>query len=315
MTKAERGGLLITAQTYSPAVSANLSRLEVHKDSSRPAFVRAVVNNCLLQILPNSSAIAEGSEDNDHILRIGIQRLQCALKAFNKFSDQLNPEWPAILKQTATLLGEYREVAYLAHNVQSKLKQQGAPMVDWSAELKNIKVSPVDAVQANDFQLTLLELIAFTMSDPSTEAQADKLAIDKLAKILSKHDTKLLEAEHNLDDLNVDDACDVSSSTNDEQKAQHKLRSHIQSLRYISEFAAPLYSKKQSKRWIKRLAKAQKALEQYLDNLHHKDYYLQKLAAEPNALYGADWFAATLVKRQKRYQKRLEKARSSTTFW
>ena len=321
VTKAERGGLLITEQAYSPAVSANLSQLEVHKDSSRPAFVRAVVNNCLLQILPNSSAIAEGSEDDGHILqlRIGIQRLQSALKAFNNFSDQLNPEWSVILKQTATLLDEYREVAYLAHTVQPKLKQQGAPTVDWSAELKNIKVSPIDAVQANDFQLTLLELIAFSMSDPSTEAQADKLAIDKLAKILSKHHTKLLEAEHNLDDLDIDNAGDVSSNSNDEQKAQHKLHnhlnSHLKSLRYISEFAAPLYSKKQSKRWIKRLAKAQKALGQYLDNLNHKDYYLQKSATEPNALYGAGWFSATLVKREKRYQKRLEKARSSTTFW
>lgn len=317
VTKAQRGGLLITGQAYSPAVSANFSRLEVNKDSSRPAFIRAVVHNCLLQILPNSSAIADGSQDLKHALqlRIGIQRLRCALKAFKKFSDQLNPEWLPILKQTATLLGEYREVADLANIVQPKLQQQGAPIVDWNVELENIKVSPIEAVQANDFQITLLELIAFTMSDPSTEPQADKSAIDKLAKILSKQHTKLLEAEKGWDDLSSDTISDISANMNEVKEAQHNLRSHLKYLRYISEFAAPLYPEKQSKRWIKRLAKAQKALGHYLDNLHHQQYYLQKAATDPNALYGAGWFAATLIKSKKRYQKRFIKACNSPTFW
>ena len=120
VTKAERGSLLLNEQDFSPAVHANLGALSIDADSSMPAFMRAVVHNCLLQILPNSSAIAAGSNDNEHVLqlRIGIQRLRTALKSFKKFSEQLNPEWLPILKQTATLLGDYRQLAYLVTDIE-----------------------------------------------------------------------------------------------------------------------------------------------------------------------------------------------------
>ena len=67
VTKAERGGLLINKQAYSPAVKADLEQLSFDKHISMPAFVRATVHNCLLQILPNSSAIIAGSDADEHI--------------------------------------------------------------------------------------------------------------------------------------------------------------------------------------------------------------------------------------------------------
>ncbi|WP_201585761.1 CYTH and CHAD domain-containing protein [Psychrobacter jeotgali] len=325
VTKAERGGLLLKQATYSPAVSANMNKLTLSEDISMPAFVRAVVHNCLLQILPNSSAIAEGSKSNDHVLqlRIGIQRLRCALKAFDRFSEQLNPEWSPILKQTATLLAEYREIAYLVDTVQPKLEQHGAPIVDWSAELEDLKVSPVDAVRANDFQLTLLELIAFTMSDASQEAKAHKLASDKLPKVLSKHYTKFLKAELKVADFEFADSnngsTDNEKTSADEQDSyyemQHKLRQRLKNLRYVSEFAAPLYANKKSKRWLKRVKKAQKALGEHLDNISYQQHYQYKSFTDTNALYGAGWFSATMLPTDKKSKKRLDKLQSCTVFW
>ncbi|MGP5501945.1 CYTH and CHAD domain-containing protein [Psychrobacter faecalis] len=200
VTKAERGGLLITGQRYSRAVSANLSDLTVNKDSSRPAFIRAVVHNCLLQILPNSSAIVAGSTADEHVLQLhnGIQRLCTALKVFKGFSDELNPDWAIILKQTATLLADYRKLTYLASHIEPYLQEHEAPSVDWSAEIEAAKITPIDAVRANDLQLTLLGLIAFTMSDPNLEPQADKRAAHKFRKILDKRYKKLLKAERKL---------------------------------------------------------------------------------------------------------------------
>lgn len=333
VTKAERGGLLVKGQDYSPAVCADLVHLNMDQDSSMPAFVRTVVHNCMLQILPNSSAIAAGSKDNEHFLqlRIGLRRLRVALKAFKKFSDQLNPEWHPILKQTATLLGDYRELAHLATTIESHLRQHGAPSLDWTEDIERIKVKPIDAVRANDFQLTLLELIAFTMSDPSAEPQAAKLAIDKLPKILSKKHIKLLEAEQDFDDFRhnglklsnlENDALENNSAEPDDSEPSksnsnpvHKVRRHLKDLRYVSEFAAPLYSKKKSKRWLKRLVKAQKSLGQYQDHRYYQQSYQQKSLTDPNALYGAGWFAATLKNDRKRLQKRLARIQDSPTFW
>lgn len=323
VTKAERGGLLIKGEDYSPAVSADLSQLNVTQDSSMPTFIRAAVHNCLLQILPNSSAIVAGSINNEHILqlRIGIRRLLTALKAFEKFSEQLNPEWLPILKQTERLLGDYRELAYLSSHVEPKLEQQGAPRVDWTADVEAIKITPINAVRANDFQITLLELIEFTMSAASNEPRTDKLAIDKLAKILSKKHVKLLKAEHQLDDLNNNES---STSKHDDgldkevllSEAHHKVRRHLKDLRYLSEFATPLYnSNKKSKRWIKQLIKAQRALGQYHDHQHYQQRYQHKATMDTNALYAAGWFAALAKGDLQRCQKRLGKVHDSATFW
>ncbi len=301
VTKAERGGLLIKNEAHSPAVSANLCQLTMDQDISRSNFVRVTVHNCLLQILPNSSAIVAGSQDNEHTiqLHIGISRLYVALQAFKKFSDQINPEWQPILQQTATLLNDFSERLHLVDHVQPKLVRQGAPNVDWTTDLKPIKIAPIDAIQANDFQLTLIELIEFTMSDSSSESQGDKLAIDKLSRILSKHHAQVLGSDSNqLDD-----------------NSQHQWYQQLTNLRYLNEFAAPLYSKKESKRWLKHLTKAQKTLGQYSDTIKYQQYYQHKSITNNNALYGVGWFAAKLKNKRKRYQKQLTRIQNDKIFW
>ncbi|WP_440454601.1 CYTH and CHAD domain-containing protein [Psychrobacter sp. ASPA161_9] len=334
VTKAERGGLLITGQNHSPAVKADLSQLNINKDSSMPAFVRAAVHNCLLQILPNSSAVVAGSKDDEHVLQlsIGINRLRAALQAFAGFSDELNPDWLPILKQTATLLGSYRELAYLASYIEPKLQEFSAPVVDWTADLEALKIKPIDAVAANDFQLTLLELIAFVMSDPHLEPQADKCANDKLAKILSKQHTKFVKAEQSLEskndasddgsdskDLESVDSHNVNLESSDKDQALHKLYRQLTDLRYINQFAVPLLNKKdgkkKAKRWLKRLIKVQKALGRYCEHLQYQQRYQQKSEENYNALYGAGWFAATLKEDLKRTEKHLAKVKDSSIFW
>ena len=336
VTKAERGGLLITEQNHSPAVSADLNQMTVNKNSSMPAFIRAAVHNCLLQILPNSSAIVAGSDDNDHILQLYIStaRLQAALQVFASYSDEISPDWLPILKQTAALLSEYRELTYLASHIEPNLQQQGAPIVDWTTDIDALKMTPKDAVSANDFQLTLIELIAFTMSDPSLEPQADKPVIDKLAKTLSKQYAKLgktaqmLQSKKGADfdsitiennDLKNDDLKNTDINDHNSEQAMDELHQHLAALLYISEFAAPLLdkkkSKKKTKRWLKRLVKAQTTLHQYRNHLTYQQRYQLKSETDSNALYGAGWFAAMLTRDRKRSEKRLAKVIDSSIFW
>ncbi len=333
VTKAENGGLLINGQSYSPAVNANLSQLQIDKDSSAPAFIRAVVHNCLLQILPNSSAIVAGSIDDDHILqlRIGIDRLRTALKAFADFSDEINPEWLPILKQTATLLSDYYQLAYINAQIEPELQAFGAPAVDWTADIENIKITPINTLQANDFQITLLELIAFTMSDPSIEPQTDQLARDKLTKVLSKKYKKCLKTNKKSDEVSdevsvaelvsndVDVDLDVNTDIADNDQPESKLLNQLRDLRYISELSTPLLSKKKAKkktkRWLKRLIKAQKALEQLNDDNQYQQFYELKSITDTNALYGAGWFTAILTDDQSHIDARLAKFADSSTFW
>ncbi len=332
VTKAERGGLLIKGQRYSPAASANLSELNINKNSSMPAFLRAVVHNCLLQILPNSSAIVAGSTDNEHTLQlyIGICRLHIALTTFAGFSDEVNPDWLLTLKKTATSLSDYYDLSYLATHIEPMLQNHGAPMVNWTADVKAIKITPIDAVSANDFQLTLLELIAFTMSDPSLEPQTDKAAVDHLTKILSKQQAKFLKIEERLNDaINAKSDSLYSTSSNspnadskniglknhDNYQVQQQLDYQLKNLRYIGELAAPLYGKKKTKGWLKRVVKAQKLLGKQVDTSYYQQCYQHKALTESNALYGVGWFAAILEDDSKRLLKHLGRIQDCSTFW
>lgn len=315
VTKAERGGLLIKGQSHSPATAADLRALNIDKKISMPAFLRAVVHNCLLQILPNSSAIVAGSKDNEHLLQlsIGIERLHTALQAFDSFSDEINPHWSAILQQTATLLADYRKLAYLSTHIEPRLQKNGAPIVDWTADIGALTITPMAAISANDFQIVLLELIAFTMSDPSLEPQAHKLAINKLEKILAKYYEKLLEAEQYLED-----SYDESNSKLENEsiiKALYSLHDHLKDLRYSSELVAPLYGKKKTKRWLKRAVKAQKALDKQLNMIDYQQCYQSKASSDSTALYAAGWLNAALVPIEKATEKRLDKFYACSVFW
>lgn len=351
VTKAERGGLLITEQTHSPAVNADLKQMTINKKTSLPAFIRAAVHNCLLQILPNSSAIVAGSKEDEHILQlyIGIARLTAALQMFADYSDEVNPEWLLILNQTARLLDGYHELGYIASHIEPNLHRHGAPIIDWTADIDALKITPKDAFSANDFQLTLLELIAFTMSDPSIEPRADKRVIDKLSNTLSNQYAKFANAAHNLQS-NHHSGSDITKSANDNikgidsadddsqtigsdsvnlasldvedpihEQALHELHHQLEILHYGSEFAAPLLdkkkSKKKTKRMLKRLLKAKKAVAQYRNHAQYQQHYQLKSLTNTNACYGAGWFAAMLIRDQKHAEKRLAKVKDISVLF
>ncbi|WP_314884309.1 CYTH and CHAD domain-containing protein [Psychrobacter immobilis] len=352
VTKAERGGLLITEQQHSPAVHADLDQLNIDKKISMPAFVRAAVHNCLLQILPNSSAIVAGSEEDDHALQlyIGIVRLQAALQAFASYSDEINPDWLPILKPTAMLLNEYRELAHLASHIEPSLQQQGSPTVDWATDMDALKITPKDAISANNFQLTLLELIAFTMSDPSLEPQADQLAIDKLAKTLSKQQAKLGKAvqelqskkdvgsnniniesndlkDNNLQSVDLDDSDleNVESKSDNienidlgDNNAEHELHEQLTPLLYISEFATPLLDKKKSKKKkakkeSKRWLKYLAKAQQTLNKYHNHKMYQQRYQLKSETDSSALYGAGWFAAMLVRDLKRTEKRLAKVT--
>ena len=117
VTKAQRGSLLLANKQFAEPVKADLAVLQLHKGISQFAFLQAVVNNCLVQILPNASAIAEGSPDGNlvHQLRVGIRRLRTALKHFKFAQDYIDPNWLMVLKQTFSLLGAVSYTHLRAH--------------------------------------------------------------------------------------------------------------------------------------------------------------------------------------------------------
>lgn len=307
VTKAQRGSLLLANKQFAQPVKADLAMLQLHKGISQFAFLQAVVNNCLVQILPNASAIAEGSPDGNlvHQLRVGIRRLRTALKHFKFAQDYIDPNWLMVLKQTFSLLGEYRDKEILQIKTQPLLESVGAPHVEWSTA---IDIMPIDAVRANDFQILLLELIGFThLPVPADNPKAKAPVAKKLEKLF----TAIAAASDKFASLDTD--------------SQHGVRKDLKSLRYVSEFAAPLFANqtngKKGKKatnlnaFLQYLEPAQDVLGEYNDNVVGHANYLEKAKTDPNALFAVGWFSGREQASAEQCAVSLKTVKNAPKFW
>lgn len=307
VTKAQRGSLLLANKQFAQPVKADLAVLQLHKGISQFAFLQAVVNNCLVQILPNASAIAEGSPDGNlvHQLRVGIRRLRTALKHFKFAPDYIDPNWLMVLKQTFSLLGEYRDKEILQIKTQPLLESVGAPHVEWSTA---VDIMPIDAVRANDFQILLLELIGFThLPVPADNPKAKAPVAKKLEKLF----TAIAVASDKFASLDTD--------------SQHGVRKDLKSLRYVSEFAAPLFAnqtngkkgKKATKlnAFLQYLEPAQDVLGEYNDNVVGHANYLEKAKTDPNALFAVGWFSGREQASAEQCAVSLKTVKNAPKFW
>ncbi|WP_313421690.1 CYTH and CHAD domain-containing protein [Moraxella sp. CTOTU49803] len=307
VTKAQRGSLLLTNKQFAQPVKADLAVLQLHKGISQFAFLQAVVNNCLVQILPNASAIAEGSPDGNlvHQLRVGIRRLRTALKHFKFAPDYIDPNWLMVLKQTFSLLGEYRDKEILKIKTQPLLESVGAPHVEWSTA---VDIMPIDAVRANDFQILLLELIGFThLPVPADNPKAKATVAKKLEKLF----TAIAAASDKFASLDTD--------------SQHGVRKDLKSLRYVSEFAAPLFASqtngKKGKKaaelnaFLQYLEPAQDVLGEYNDNVVGHANYLEKAKTDPNALFAVGWFSGREQASAEQCAVSLKTVKNAPKFW
>ena len=307
VTKAQRGSLLLVNKQFAEPVKADLAVLPLHKGISQFAFLQAVVNNCLVQILPNASAIAEGSPDGNlvHQLRVGIRRLRTALKHFKFAPDYIDPTWLMVLKQTFSLLGEYRDKEILQIKTQPLLESVGAPHVEWSTA---VDIMPIDAVRANDFQILLLELIGFThLPVPADNPKAKAPVAKKLEKLF----TAIAAASDKFASLDTD--------------SQHGVRKDLKSLRYVSEFAAPLFAnqtngkkgKKATKlnAFLQYLEPAQDVLGEYNDNVVGHANYLEKAKTDPNALFAVGWFSGREQASAEQCAVSLKTVKNAPKFW
>lgn len=307
VTKAQRGSLLLANKQFAQPAKADLAVLQLHKGISQFAFLQAVVNNCLVQILPNASAIAEGSPDGNlvHQLRVGIRRLRTALKHFKFAQDYIDPNWLMVLKQTFSLLGEYRDKEILQIKTQPLLESVGAPHVEWSTA---VDIMPIDAVRANDFQILLLELIGFThLPVPADNPKAKAPVAKKLEKLF----TAIAVASDKFASLDTD--------------SQHSVRKDLKSLRYVSEFAAPLFAnqtngkkgKKATKlnAFLQYLEPAQDVLGEYNDNVVGHANYLEKAKTDPNALFAVGWFSGREQASAEQCAVSLKTVKNAPKFW
>lgn len=300
IAKSMKGQRLRSAVPFGEATSAASPQFARHACGQE--MITKVVEACLSQILPNMSELASGSKHPDHIhqLRVGVRRLRTALRELSDLTDAIDPAWESHLVQAFSELGRHRDYSHMELVVQPQLLAAGGPTMRFGDATHHL-TDPGDIVRSADFQNTLLGLLSLLhRAPPQTPDKPDALknAISQRLEMLhtrALHDGKrflALDEEH-----------------------QHRVRKHLKRLRYLIEFAAPLFSARKLNRMVAKLKPLQDALGQHNDELTALHAWRELANNDPNAWFGVGWLSARKQPNAKRCFKEIKAFARIKPFW
>lgn len=275
-SKAERGTLLASGAPRSPARKAAAVTLDAGMD--QPRARRAVLGECVQQVLVNASQLASGDFGDEHVhqLRVGLRRLRSALALFaaEGADDPLDAGAAALFRS----LGAARDLAAIGQPLRGQIAEamRAAGLVlappDWPAGSAD---DPVRVVRAGAAQVWLLDALQASLapSGPAAGAAAEVL-IGRLA------------AWHR----QVRRAARRFATLDDE--ARHRLRKRVKRLRYALEFARRLFETKRHARLLDALTELQTRLGALNDNGVALQALRAAPAADPAVSFALGWLAA-----------------------
>ena len=334
IAKSMKGQRLGRAVPFGPATPA--ASPDYSKQATGHEMVTAVVALCLAQVLPNMSEVASGSQQSDHVhqLRVGIRRLRTALTELGDLADAaavIDPQWKAALIHVFRALGAHRDHSNQVTVLQPQMLAAGgpdlhndaadtdaakSPMVDISqrAEIGISQRADVQSladlesladlgelVRAPDFQDALLGLIAFVQYRCPSPTHASNSLIKTMSRRLNKlYKSAMRDGKRFL-------------SLAPEQ--QHDVRKRLKRLRYLIEFAAPLFAARKVQHMTAALKPVQNALGLYNDELMALQTWRTSAELDPKAWFGAGWLAARQQPNAERCFQEIRKFAHIKPFW
>jgi triphosphatase len=227
--KAERGYELVedAHQAFEKAKSVQLDPGMVSWE-----VFRAIVHNCLGQVIANEPGVCAGDAEALHQMRIGLRRLRAAITAFAKFSsDSKQNKIKRELKAAMNKLGPTRDLDVFAADVFKHLSETGAgekefaeASRDFTLKREKTYAAVADFVRSKRCRRTLLDVAEWVEAGPWTRARTEaELTIrEHAADVLAKFRKQIRKKGRDLHDLDA--------------RARHKLRIRAKNLRYLIEF-------------------------------------------------------------------------------
>ncbi|TFY98616.1 CHAD domain-containing protein [Ramlibacter rhizophilus] len=296
-SKAARAQRLARGERFAPPRHAVPPRF-----AAKPGmgdFTAAVLDSCLEQVLANAGELAEGSPDDEHVheLRVGLRRLRTALRELPGLGKDAAAHEAALVR-VFRRLGERRDRTHVMRRIQPRVEAAGGAPVRDPAALED-GADPAALVRDDDFQDALLALLA---SSERLRRSGGKGVRRTLAARLSSLHGKVTREGRRFTRL--------------EEGRQHRVRKRLKRLRYLSEFAAPLYDARSVEAFLARLKPAQDALGQYNDEIIAQGLY-EELARgdDPGARFGAEWLQGQRAGEARACRKALRQLEDAKPFW
>jgi inorganic triphosphatase YgiF len=298
ITKAERGERL-AADAEAAVVKAGA--LVLPRGADGDAALRAVLRNALDQVLPNASAVAEGSEQAEHIhqLRVGLRRLRTALRELAPLDGSLPPLLEAPLAEAFGLLGQRRDSESVGDAVRPLLEAAGAPRTTWAEGGFPDTRAAVRAPALQTAFLQVLQRVHAEAPPPGVLGHAELKA--RVAARLAKLHRQVLRDGRRFDRLPAED--------------QHRVRKRLKRLRYLAEFMGSLWPARAVARTIEALKPAQEALGAHNDTVVAAERFAADAKTEPDALFAAGFLRGHLALTEREARRALRAAAKVPPFW
>jgi CHAD domain-containing protein len=290
----------------------------IHRKMSPDDAFRTTLSDCLGQMTANAGVLRNGrSVEGLHQLRVGLRRLEVALKSFGEAFEQ---PWLEELRGRAKVLS-------------SRL----GPARDLDVFLQDLLSAPAKAFAGED------DAELFTALRIEAEVAREAAWKDAMASIVSHDFTVFLDDVAALAQSRLPLARDTKvmpvaarmlarqaararkrgkAARSHEEGDLHRLRIALKKLRYGAEFFAPLYKKKKVRRYLSQVKKLQESLGE-LNDIAHARAVIGRLAPS-SSQEGSLRFAAGIVQgwyraRQpllvKQAMKRWDRLKEAEPFW
>ena len=303
VSKGERGRRLAAGEAEGHPVKAVAPHVEVRQGAA--AFFVATIESCLAQVLGNASEVVAGVCDEQlvHQLRIGLRRLRTALRELGMLGNGIDSAWEPVLRSTFQELGKHRDIAVVMPAVRKELDAAGTPSFPDPKTEHGVR-RPEAVVRDPVFQQTLLGVVAFCHMPTARMDREDSIGRDVRRFVAGR-----------LDELRGRVERDGKRFAKLNPARQHRVRKRLKRLRYLSEFAAPLFGSKRVTRYLAVWREAQDALGEYNDKRIAAEAYRAQAKMERRARFAVNWLTARQPACVKGCERALRKAAKTPAFW
>jgi inorganic triphosphatase YgiF len=307
-SKAARGARLARGEAAAPPVKARAPQFDGEAPRAASAL-RAVTRSCLEQMVGNASALADGSDDVDHVhqMRVGLRRMRSALREMGDFGGDIDSAWEPTLSQAFRELGAHRDRAVVLPRWAAELARCGAPPLALPASTLPGR-DLVSIARDPRLQRTLLGLLCFS----ATGANADPAGEPDDA---GDTDDARHRFAQRLQELHEHIVRDAKRFGKLDGTQQHRVRKRLKRLRYLSEFAAPLFSGKTVGRYLAAMSGAQDELGTLNDEHTAADAWRRDAERQPHAWFAVGWLAARQADGVRRSERALRQIAKAPRFW
>jgi triphosphatase len=272
-TKSERGYLLADGAPARPARGFVAPRLS--KDDSTAAVLRQCNHAVLAQLLPNTSALAAGRGDAEHVhqARVALRRLRSLWREFDSVTDPIDTRWPEAAAALFDRLGGARDRDVLEALWLPRLREAGAPPIalDPPADAP----SPADACRDPAANLAMLEWLRYAQDEPGATGDHK---LDLARQRLGRLHRRLLLAGRAFATLSDDE--------------RHRARRQLKRLRYCTDALSSLLPPDAWQSYLLRLKAAQEALGRLQDWSVAQGYFEARPSADAGVWFARGWLAA-----------------------